>query len=41
MELGIVLGLIIAAAAIGIAARFRRSVRRRSEAETNNIYPLW
>ncbi len=41
MELWIVLGLIIAAAAIGIAARFRRSARRRAETETKNIYPLW
>jgi hypothetical protein len=41
MELWIVLGLIVAAAGIGVVARFRRSARRRAEKETKNIYPLW
>jgi hypothetical protein len=41
MELWIVLGLAVAAAGIGVVARFRRAARRRSQAETKNIYPLW
>jgi hypothetical protein len=41
MELWIVLGLLVAAAIIGVVARFRRAARRRAETETKNIYPLW
>ena len=41
MELWIVLGLAVAAAGIGVVARFRSAARRRNQAETKNIYPLW
>jgi hypothetical protein len=41
MELWIVLGLVIAVAAIGVVSRLRRGRRRGDEKETKNIYPLW
>ena len=41
MELWILLGLVIAAAAVGIVARIRRARRVTSEKEAPNIYPLW
>jgi hypothetical protein len=41
MELWIMLGLFVAAAAAGAVLRLRRSARRRVRAEEKNIYPLW
>jgi hypothetical protein len=41
MELWIALGLVIAAAAIGVVVRLRRAARRPAETKTKNIYPLW
>jgi hypothetical protein len=41
VELWILLGLVIAAVAIGVVTRLRPSRRRAGEKETQNIYPLW
>jgi hypothetical protein len=41
LELWILLGLVIAAAAVGLVARMRRARRAAGEKETPNIYPLW
>ena len=41
MELWILLGLVIAALAIGAVTRQRRARRAADEKETGNIYPLW
>jgi len=41
LELWILLGLVIAAAAVGIVVRTRRARRAAGEKEAPNIYPLW
>jgi hypothetical protein len=41
LELWILLGLVIAALAIGAVTRLRRSRRAADQKETGNIYPLW
>jgi hypothetical protein len=41
MEWWILLGLAVIALVIGVSSRIRKSHRRGSERETQNIYPLW
>ncbi|HEV2100441.1 MAG TPA: hypothetical protein VGR45_16160 [Stellaceae bacterium] len=41
MELWILLGLVIAAAAVGLVTRMRRARRAADQKEAPNIYPLW
>jgi len=41
LELWILLGLVIAALAIGVVTRLRRSRRVANGKETGDIYPLW
>jgi hypothetical protein len=41
MELWMLLGLAIAAAAVAVAGRLGKTRRSSSETETKNIYPLW
>jgi hypothetical protein len=41
MEVWILLGLALVACGVGVVSRLRRSGRRRSDRETENIYPLW
>jgi hypothetical protein len=41
LELWILLGLVIAVAAVGLVIRMLRARRVAGEKETSNIYPLW